>query len=169
VTAVLPQVRKKRASSLGLPYAEGIGLFEPVASTLEGRGFFERISYAESIPKTTTGSWQRAYREAVAASSPTLPRFAATLGPRQPSIIQPQRGCAMVAREAATALRLRLAETLQPNVAALRGNVGLEAATASRLPLRGSRKATKRFRAIFSVRAISKNPFSHSCLGATLG
>jgi len=34
-----------------------------------------------NFQKTTAGSWRRVDRQAVAASSPTLPRFAATLGP----------------------------------------------------------------------------------------
>jgi len=35
------------------------------------------------------------YREAVTASSPTLPRFAATLGLRCPEALQPQSGCGL--------------------------------------------------------------------------
>ena len=78
-------------------------------------------------------AWRRVYREAVATSSLTLPRFAATLGQNHRLIIQPRSGCGMVVRKAATALRLILQLTYsRPNVAAKRGNVGLEVATASR-------------------------------------
>jgi len=55
------------------------------------------------------------------------------VGSKAPSIIQPQSGCALVPTKAATASRLMFQLTLSlPNVAAKRGNVGLEVATASR-------------------------------------
>jgi len=65
---------------------------------------------------------------------------------------QPRSGCSLPRNYAATALRLNCG-ALDPNVAAKRGNVGLEAATALRLP--GPQEAGASWKAATALQAMN--------------
>ena len=122
MTAAATRTTKSRC--LALVELEVLGIIEPVGAALPRNHRWQLLSLRRlvagasspakrasywfyfhisgssllvSFPKITAGSWQRAYREAVAASRQALPRFAAALGPRQHSISSTakrlRRGC----------------------------------------------------------------------------